>query len=82
MLGNKVVERPCTDTTTGADWYVMAPIRGLLIGQAVSEPDDGCRVVAIDPDLNTVEIEDSVGAVLVDTIEHFLASHPRARSEH
>jgi hypothetical protein len=82
MLGNKVVERPCTDTTTGADWYVMAPIRGLLIGQAVSEPDDGCRVVAIDPDLNIVEIEDSLGSVLVDTIDHFTLSHPLVCSEH
>jgi hypothetical protein len=60
----------------------MALIQGLVIGQAVTEPDDGCRVVAIDPDLNTVEIEDSRGSVLVDTIEHFTASHPLARIEH
>jgi hypothetical protein len=60
----------------------MALIQGLVIGQAVTEPDDGCRVVAIDPDLNTVEIEDALGSVLVDTIEHFTASHPPARSEH
>jgi hypothetical protein len=59
----------------------MASIQGLVIGQAVSDPDDGCRVVVIDPDLNTVEIEDSGGSVLVDTIEHFTASHPLARSE-
>ena len=60
----------------------MAPIRGLVIGQAVTDPDDGCHGVAIDPDLNTVEIEDSGGTVLVDTIEHFTASHPPAHSEH
>ena len=66
----------------GCRLVCMALIQGLAIGQAVTEPDDGSRVVAIDPDLNTVEIEDSVGAILVDTIEHFLASHPRARSEH
>ena len=59
----------------------MALIQGLMIGQ-VTDPDDGCRVVVIDPDLNTVEIEDSGGRVLVDTIEHFTASHPPARSEH
>jgi hypothetical protein len=53
-----------------------------MVGQAVTEPDDGFRVVAIDPDLSIVEIEDSAGAVLVDTIEHFTASHPPAHSEH
>ena len=60
----------------------MASIRGLAIGQAVTDPDDGFRVVAIDPDLNTVEIEDSGGTVLIDTIDHFTASHPPPRSEH
>jgi hypothetical protein len=59
----------------------MAPIQGLVIGQAVRDPDDGCRVVAIDPDLNTVEIEDARGSVLVDTIEHLMASQPPARNE-
>jgi hypothetical protein len=59
----------------------MAMIQGLVIGQAVRDPDDGYRVVAIDPDLDTVEIEDSRGSVQVDTIEHFIASHPLARNE-
>jgi hypothetical protein len=56
----------------------MASIRGLVIGQAVTDPDDGFRVVAIDPDLDTVEIEDSGGTVQIDAIEHFSASHPLA----
>jgi hypothetical protein len=54
----------------------MAWIRGITIGQAVTDPDDGFRVVAIDPDLNTVDIEDSGGTVVIDTIEHFTSSHP------
>jgi hypothetical protein len=54
----------------------MALIRGLVIGQAVTDPDEGFRVVAIDPDLNTVEVEDSGGMVLIDSIDHFTASHP------
>jgi hypothetical protein len=60
----------------------MPAIRGLLIGQAVTDPDEGFRVVAIDPDLDTVEIEDSRACVLVDTIEHFIATHPFACSSH
>jgi hypothetical protein len=54
----------------------VALIRGIAIGQGVTEPDDGFRVVAIDPDLNTVEIENSAGTVVSDTIEHFTASYP------
>jgi hypothetical protein len=57
---------------------VLVTGRGLLIGKGSHGPEDGFRVVAIDPDLNTVEIEDSGGTVLVDTIEHFTASHPPA----
>ena len=55
---------------------------GLLIGQAVTDPDDGFRVVVIDPDLHTVEIEDAGGTVLIDTIEHFTASHRSACRDH
>ena len=57
-------------------------IRGIAIGQGVTDAPDGFRVVAIDPDLNTVETEDSAGTVVSDTIDHFTASHPPPRSEH
>jgi hypothetical protein len=60
----------------------VALIQGIAVGQVVTEPDDGRHVVAIDPDLDTVEIEDAAGSVVIDTIEHFTASHPPARSEH
>jgi hypothetical protein len=53
-------------------------IGGLMIGQAAMDRN-GCpslRVVVIDPDLNMVEVEDSAGTVLIDTIDHFIASHP------
>jgi hypothetical protein len=73
--------RPREETVTRADCNAVAVIRGLVIGQAVADADDGFRVVAIDPDLNTVEIEDSGGTVLTDTIDHFTASHlPRPAS--
>ncbi len=54
----------------------MTLIRGLAIGQGVTDPDDGFWVVAIDPDLDTVETENSAGTVVTDTINHFTASHP------
>jgi len=54
----------------------MALIRGIAIGQGATDPDDGFRVVAIDPDLDTVETENSAGTVVTDTIDHFTASHP------
>jgi hypothetical protein len=55
----------------------MAPIVGLTIGQAAIDCDGlpSLRVVLIDPDLNMVQAEDSAGTVLIDTIDHFLASH-------
>ena len=54
-----------------------APIGGLAIGQTAMDGDGlpSVRVVAIDPDLNTVEAEDSAGTVLIDTIDHFIANH-------
>jgi len=56
----------------------MAPIGGLTIGQAVIDGYGvrSLRVVVIDPDLNVVEAEDSAGTVVIDTIDHFIASHP------
>jgi hypothetical protein len=62
MLGYEVAHRPRRKKATGADWGVMTFFRGVLIGQAVTDPDDGWHVVAIDPDLDTLEIEDSGGS--------------------
>ena len=57
----------------------VGAIAGLVIGETSRACDGGpYRVVAIDPYLNTVEVEDSTGALLVDTIDHFVAR--RARS--
>ena len=55
----------------------VAPIGGLTIGQSAIDGDGvrSLRVVVIDPDLNIVEAEDSGGTVVVDTIDHFIASH-------
>ena len=53
----------------------LATIGGLTIGQIVTDPEGNFWVVAIDPDLNTVGAEDSAGALLFDTIDHFIASH-------
>ncbi|HEY2430125.1 MAG TPA: hypothetical protein VGI06_14400 [Acidimicrobiales bacterium] len=50
---------------------------GLAIGQTWEDRTDGpaLRVVAIDPDLHSVEAEDAAGDVVRDTIEHFTATH-------
>ena len=53
----------------------MAPICGLIIGQMATDADGAYRVVALDPDVNSVEAEDSAGLVLVDTIDHFVSTH-------
>jgi hypothetical protein len=53
-------------------------IRGLMIGEAVMDPHGALRIVAIDPDLNTVEAEDAAGVLLFDTIDHFHATHSAA----
>jgi len=59
----------------------MALIAGLMIGEQTIEGDDGrsFRVVVIDPTLNR-EAEDAAGALLIDTIDHFIASHVGARA--
>jgi hypothetical protein len=50
---------------------------GLGIGQAWrdAEGQETLRIVTIDPVLNVVESEDRAGAVLRDTIDHFLETH-------
>ena len=55
----------------------MTSIGGLMIGEQTIEGDDrrSFRVVVIDPTLNRVEAEDAAGAVLIDTIDHFIANH-------
>jgi hypothetical protein len=53
----------------------MTPIGGLIIGQMAADADGAYRVVAIDPDVNTVEAEDATGHVVFDTIDHFVATH-------
>lgn len=52
-------------------------IGGLVIGQTWSgmAADRPLRVVAVDPDLHSVEAEDPAGAVVIDTIEHFTRTH-------
>ena len=53
----------------------MEPIGGLIIGQMAADADGAYRVVAIDPEVNTVEAEDATGQVVFDTIDHFVATH-------
>ena len=52
-------------------------LEGLAIGQTWEDRSDGpvMRVVAIDPELHSVEAEDPSGDVVHDTIEHFTATH-------
>ena len=52
-------------------------ISGLDIGQTWDDDPEGVivRIVAVDPDLDSVEAEDATGGVVFDTIEHFLATH-------
>jgi hypothetical protein len=48
---------------------------GLIIGQTWDDGNRGAlRVVAIDPDLHSVEAEDPSGVLVLDTIEHFTAT--------
>jgi hypothetical protein len=48
----------------------------MTIGEVFEDCDHGVvRVVAIDPEMHHVEAEDLTGAVLVDDIEHFTATH-------
>jgi hypothetical protein len=53
---------------------------GLGIGQSWTDQacEEVCRVVAIDPALRLVEIEDQRGRLESDTIEHFLSTHRAA----
>ncbi len=53
----------------------MGELGGIAIGQRFQGDGMALRVVAIDPELHSVEAEDASGAVLVDTIEHFTATH-------
>ena len=50
---------------------------GLAIGQTWKDSSNGpsVRVVAIDPELHSVEAEDPAGDVISDSIEHFTATH-------
>jgi hypothetical protein len=49
---------------------------GLTIGQAFEDGDhDVVRVVAVDPAMHFVELESPVGAMSVDSIEHFTSTH-------
>lgn len=52
-------------------------IAGLAIGQTWEDPELGqvMRVVAIDPDMHSMEAEDGAGAVVVDDILHFRSTH-------
>jgi hypothetical protein len=48
----------------------------MAIGEEFEDRDHSVvRVVAIDPEMHHVEAEDLTGAVLVDDIEHFTATH-------
>lgn len=52
-------------------------IGGLAIGQTFQDPELGApvRIVAIDPELHSVEAEGPCGDLVLDTIEHFTATH-------
>ena len=49
---------------------------GLSIGQQFEGDDHAVvRIVAVDPGMHFVEAEDPSGELLVDSIEHFTATH-------
>ena len=50
---------------------------GLDIGQTWDDAPEGevLRIVAVDPDLGSVEAEDARGTPVFDSIGHFLATH-------
>jgi len=52
-------------------------LSGLDIGQSWDDAPDGTvlRIVAVDPDLGSVEAEDASGLLVVDSIRHFVATH-------
>jgi hypothetical protein len=51
-------------------------IGGLAIGQTFRDEHEGTvRVVAIDPDMHSVEAEGPAGNLVLDTIEHFTATY-------
>lgn len=52
-------------------------IAGLSIGQTWEDPTIGqlLRIVAIDPELHSVETEDTIGGVFSDDILHFRSTH-------
>ena len=51
-------------------------LAGLAIGQTFEGGDrEVVRIVAVDPAMHFVEVEDPVGAMSVDTIEHFTSTH-------
>ncbi|GAC1315719.1 MAG: hypothetical protein NVSMB12_11780 [Acidimicrobiales bacterium] len=52
-------------------------IAGLAIGQTWEDPNLGqlLRVVAIDPEMHSMEAEDGAGFVVVDDIMHFRSTH-------
>jgi len=52
-------------------------LSGLDIGQSWDEAPDGVmlRIVAVDPELDSVEAEDASGILVRDSIRHFLATH-------
>jgi hypothetical protein len=54
---------------------VQHSMGGLIIGQTWDDAQQGSlRIVAIDPDLHSVEAEDPTGVLVLDTIEHFTAT--------
>ena len=51
-------------------------IAGLVIGQLFENGQTGeLRIVAIDPELHSLQAENGRGEVVLDTIEHFTATH-------
>ena len=55
---------------------------GLTIGQAFEDGEHAVvRVVGIDPEMHFVETEGDDGALLVDDIEHFTATHSPTEPE-
>lgn len=57
-------------------------IAGLMIGQTWEDTTLGqvLRVVAIDPELESVEAEDVAGDLVLDNIGHFRATHRESGS--
>jgi len=56
---------------------IVGLVGSLAIGDVLTNAQGEWRVVVIDPEINSLEAEDSAGHVVCDSIDHFVTSHDR-----